>query len=260
MQTFRATLLVALASVASAGLPGSPKVWMTVDDTSLAGLESVGLKGTVDLDGIGDKDVNVSLEYDYNDLKMAPSTVVASVDRKIGDTNVNIKADFGVAEKTADVTITAVADGYTIVVEGDSSDEPLASIGLQTNLNLGGKSIDFNPVVNMRTKEVDVNADVELTKSASAHVEVNAMTQDATVEVTYDVDSENTLKPKWATGNKLSYGWTHKFSKDSTLDINFEPNENLSAEWTEGGWTTELSTPLSNPSDSKVSFKREWSL
>jgi hypothetical protein len=233
---------------------------MSVDDTSLAGLESVGLKGTVDLDGVGDKTVNVSLEYDYNDLKMAPSAVLASVDRKVGDTAVNVAAKFGVADKSAEVTLTAVADGYTLVVEGDSSDEPLSSVGLSTDLNLGGKKIGFNPVVNMRTKEVDVNADIELTSSASAHVEVNAMTQDATVEVSYVVDSDNTLSPKWATGNKMSYGWTHKFSKDSTIDVTFEPNESLAAEWTDGNWKTELSTPLANPSDSKVSFSREWAL
>jgi len=260
MQSYSALLLLALAAVASAGLPGSPKVYMAVDDTSLSGLESVGLKGTADLDMIGGDNVNVSLEYNYNDQKFAPSVVKASVSQDVGDVAVTVDAKFNVASKSADVSLTAKADAYTLSVAGDSSDLTPSSVGLDTSFDVAGKKIGFNPVVNVRTKEVDINADIELTSSASAHVEVNAMTQDATVEVSYDFDEKNNIAPKWATGNKLSYGWTHKFSADSAVEVNFEPNESLSAEWSEGTWTTTLDTPLGNPSDSKVSFKREWAL
>jgi hypothetical protein len=257
---FRSLLLVALAAVASAGLPGNPKVFMSVDDTSLSGLESVGLKGSIDLDGIGDDSVKVSLDYDYNDLKFGPSTVSASVDRDIGDVAVNLGAVVNIADRAADITLTAKADGYSIVIEGDTSDPIPSSVGLSTSFDLGGTKVGLNPVVNVKSKEIDINADIDITSSASAHVEVNAMTQDATVEVSYDINDTDNFSPKWATGNKLSYGWTHKFSADSVLDVNYSPSDTVTAKWAEGDWTTQIDTPLASPGDSRVSFKRQWSL
>jgi len=257
----RATILLMFLIVAFANAgPQSQTFSASVKDTSVNGLEGLNVKWSVPFKI---QDYTVGFKYALADLKKVPDSLFAKRSFDTGADGVaHVNADYNVADKTLAVSANWNSDklGLALGAEGNSKDR-VTEVSASTTHTIKGNKVTLKGTWDRIKSQFDFNTKAAV-DDITAEVDYNTGDKNPVLSVSYKLDSNNVVTPAVSLKDgDMSYRWNRKINGGS-LDAKFRPGNALDLEWQDNGsngvWSTKAHIPTSNPSDTKVSFSREW--
>eukprot|EP01038_Epipyxis_sp_PR26KG_P008366 gene8366-11320_t len=253
-------LLFALVAVVTAETPTKTKVSASIKDTSVSGLEgfNVNLAAPFKIN-----DFIVGFNYKLGNLNKLPETLFAKKTfDTVGDGSATVEANFNLEDNALDVATKWDSDKYGLSLNAEANtNDKLKSVGFEKDVDFDGNKVTLVGSYNLLKKKLFGSAKVNVDKG-SAKLSYDTENQDPSLEVSYDVDSSNSIAPELSlkTGS-IAYGWNRKWTGGS-LKTKLYPGDKVAFEWKDdgasGSWTTKAEVPLEDQSKTKVTFNRDW--
>lgn len=260
MMIFRVIVLFAVLAIASAGLAGSPTVSATIRDTNVNGLEGLNLAVVAPF---RIQDYVVGFKYGLKTLKTLPESIFAQKSFNLGDSSLDVDADFEVEKSVLNVGTRWTSEKYGVSVTANADTENrFKDVGVSAQQNFKGNTYSFTGVYDVIRKAVRGNAVVEASATRLA-LNFDSEDVDPELSVARKIDENNIVNPSIRLrSGKLTYGFLRKWEGGSVSGRLF-PGEKVSVQWKDqgsaGSWVTTADVPLDKPNETKVSFSREWS-
>lgn len=204
----------------------------------------------------------VGFRYALGSLKTVPESLFATKSFDLGDSNLDVNADFTTGDNVFDIAAkwTSSKLGLSVTANADTKDR-VKTVGVSKDLDVNGNSVNVRGVYDLRKKTVAGGASVEA-DSTTVGVTFDSDSQDPELSVTRQIDSSNSVTPSIRLrSGKMVWGYKRSWVGGS-LDTKFHPNDKVSLTWKDNGaagaWVTQADVPLADAKDTKVSFSREW--
>jgi len=257
---FRALLITILTTVVAASTPTKTKVSASVKDTSVSGLEgfNINLAAPFKIN-----DYIVGFQYKLGNLNKAPETLFAKKSFDTGgEGSATVEAEFDLNGNSLNVATewTSSKLGLTLNAEADTEDR-LKVVGVSKDVDLDGNKVTLTGKYNLLKKAFFGSAKANVDKG-NAKISYDTDKKDPLLEVSYDVDSSNSIAPELSLkSGSIAYGWNRKWSGGS-LNSKLFPGDKVEFTWKDEGasgtWTTKAEVPLEDQSKTKVTFNRDW--
>jgi|LakWasMet20_HOW5_FD_contig_51_131422_length_957_multi_2_in_0_out_0_1 hypothetical protein len=251
-------VLVVLAMVA-AELPSKPTVTANIRDTNVDGLEGLNLKLVAPFRV---QDYVVGFRYALAGLKTLPESFFAQKSFDLGDSTLDVDADFTVANNVLKVGTRWNSEPFGLSVTANADTESrFKDVGFTKNLDLNGNKLSLHGVYDLLKKSVRGAAVVDA-DATRVKLSFDSLNQDPELSVSRNIDASNSIHPSIRLrSGKMTYGFTRSWEGGSVTG-KLHPGEKVAVQWRDHGaagtWVTSADVPLGNTKATKVSFTREW--
>lgn len=208
------------------------------------------------------QDYVVGFRYALAGLKTLPESLFAQKSFDLGDSTLDVDADFTVSSNVLSVGTKWNSDQYGLSVTANADTESrFKNVGVSKKLDVNGNKVSLNGVYDLIKKTVrgcaSVDADVATVKLA-----FDSESQDPELSVSRNIDDNNSVHPSIRLrSGKMTYGFTRNWEGGS-VSGKLHPGDKVSLTWKDNGaagsWVTNADVPLGNTKATKVSFTREW--
>lgn len=257
-------VLLATSSLSIAKAPSKPSVSVGIKDTDVGS----DLKG-LDVNWVGVFNVDefvLGFKYAITSLRERPESLfVKRTFNAVGgkltvDTEYNVPRNaFQVIASYANekfgLAASAIADTADRIKEVSASKSFDSVLGDGDNFTLDAK---------YETKAGKTTVVSRYARGdAAAVLNFDTEENDPVLTISKNLDENNIVSPSlsFKTG-ETKYGFTHKFSKGSTVSSKFTPGKDVALTWTDSGdsgvWTSTAVIPLDKSQSTKISIGRDW--
>eukprot|EP01033_Poteriospumella_lacustris_P003135 gene3135-2308_t len=259
MMLFSVTVLLVVLALVAAELPSKPTLSANIRDTNIDGLEGLNLKLVAPFKV---QDYVVGFRYALAGLKTLPESLFAQKSFDLGESTLDVDADFTVANNVLSVGTRWNSDQYGVSVTANADTESrFKTVGVSKKLDLKGNRVSLSGVYDVLKKSVRGAAVVD---ADATHVKLafDSENQDPELTVSRNIDDSNSIHPSIRLrSGKMTYGFTRHWEGGSVTG-KLHPGEKVSVAWRDhgaaGSWVTSADVPLGNTKATKVSFTREW--
>jgi len=211
-------------------------------------------------------------------------SVFAKFATKFGGGDVNSDLTLDMTDNSISGDITYSEGGNTLKAAVDSNSADLVN---SVEYSRSGAGWSFKPTFNLQDKSVALDASCDYSADTSLSVSVGAsgdstLTVDhkldsstgvnvqmsgadinsAVVEVTREIDSANSVKPRFdVASKKLTASWVRKLDNGRTLNVAVDPENSVGLEVEGSGaedWTASVSAPWGDFGNADVSVGRKF--
>mmetsp|Transcript_53569 Transcript_53569/g.107572 ORF Transcript_53569/g.107572 Transcript_53569/m.107572 type:complete len:284 (+) Transcript_53569:46-897(+) len=276
------SIILALALLAGAEAAASaPSVSMNLAHEKLSGgLKADSMKGTFKVESQVSDDMSVGVDLDNSDSPLK---------RVFG----NFKSKFGTGDVEADMTMDMGDNSISGDVTYSEADNSLvarvnSATGVESvKYSRAGKGWSFNPTFNIQDKSIDLEASADYSDDTNINVKINAAGESAlevnhrldadtsmniqgngadfnsmNVELTRQIDGDNTVKPKFDLASKhVTLSWVRKIDAGRTVTMNVDPDNSVGFD-VEGAsdedWKASINAPWGDFKDVDVSVGRKF--
>lgn len=236
------------------------KVSASIQNTNVDGLEGLNLKLVAPFKV---QDAVIGFRYALGSLKTLPESLFAQKSFDLGDSSLDVNADFNVNSNVVDVATRWTSNKFGLSVDANlDSHDKFKTVGLSKDLDISGNRLSVRGVYDLLKKKVTgaatLRADV-----GTVGLTFDSESQDPELSVTRQLDDSNSVTPsiRLRTGD-LVWGYKREWTGGSLTSKLFPGSKKVSLTWKDKGaagtWVTNADVPLSDVKDTKVSFAREW--